>query len=676
LLSSLTNPATAVGEALTDYSKLDMFSSYFRAYYATHQINLRDNTHFSIPERLFYLQQASLCSAWKECFWLPIATTFQGVRWNLPPSIRLDDQCQDSMEGVFEFRHLPLVLRNTLGGNLHDYKAVPCPRVFQCPTYVDPTPIRQWGYSFHALITSQAADPFVAYSSFFLDQTYYNCGGRYFDSGAGATHRGRAKAYELMTHLGQVGGTSVLDLGGAPGGFASVFSARNARVTTVSSLSGVSYWASVRDDPRITHLYADLHEYFPGRHFDFVVSDACPSLDSTSSVERDFRLAPFYKQAFRIALEGLRHGGVFALKMILGATYPAIDILYMMSHVFDKVELVRLSVSRQTGAEFYAIGRGYRPSVGLTVYFSADAFFERPTLCLSTRPPFVHRFFVEALMSQQLAAWKGVSHSQSQIIVDEIDPVVGIPVNPREILVHERMFMNHGSVSCFLASGVVLRAYGEHSTDVYQGVLENDENLDEYVNVPFFDTIRETCLSYDYVIPLAHTMFSTDRLQNVVGYSDGDIVNVRLPCRNEIVIIRSYESHFALVQLKRKECFSCHSLHINDPIKIGDSGPALPTIHPVPAYVPDFQRGPQFVVPMLPVDVDPPIERRAPRLPLRVRFDNGWNGEDFYEEEAEDSDDDVDNDHYFEMDAPDYQVRAMYRGEGDEFDVDPWVFFW
>jgi len=52
------------------------------------------------------------------------------------------------------------------------------------------------------------------------------------------------------------------------------------------------------------------------------------------------------------------------------------------------------------------------------------------------------------------------------------------------------------------------------------------------------------------------------------------------------------------------------------------------------------------------------------------------NSEESYGDELEDSDeDDENNDHYFEMDAPDYQVRAMYRGEGDEFDIDPWVFF-
>lgn len=182
----------------------------------------------------------------------------------------------------------------------------------------------------------------------------------------------------------------------------------------------------------------------------------------------------------------------------------------------------------------------------------------------------------------------------------------------------------------------------------------------------FFDTVRQMCIPFDYVVPLSYTMFAVSDIVRVVGHVDGDVVLFRVSCGNLVSIIRSYESHYALVQ--SKDCSQCSASFVQGQIKYGVSDSILPSASfPVPAYEPDYCRGPQYIVPMLPCDVDPPREPSNQFTERHVRRLNEW---DIYDTVSEDeSEGDVGHD-----DEPfDYGLRMP--GNLDEEDLqDPWEF--
>jgi 23S rRNA (uridine2552-2'-O)-methyltransferase len=157
-------------------------------------------------------------------------------------------------------------------------------------------------------------------------------------------------------------GTTVVDLGAAPGGWTQVAAravAPNGRVIALDLLdmAPVAGATVIRADFREPAGVEALEEALGGRAADLVLSDMAPNLSGIGSVDQA-RSSALAEAALEFALEHLKPGGDFLVKLFHGAGYEA--FVARVRQLFVRVHTRKPGASRSRSSEVYLVCKGLR----------------------------------------------------------------------------------------------------------------------------------------------------------------------------------------------------------------------------------------------------------------------------------------------------------------------------
>lgn len=158
-------------------------------------------------------------------------------------------------------------------------------------------------------------------------------------------------------------GGAVLDLGAAPGGFlqvlADVVGPRGAAVgvdiVPIRELGKPWVKVAVLD-----LLAPDALERIRGLHagrFDLVTSDMAPKTIGVK-VTDEARSLELSRMALSVAVETLKLGGAFVVKVFMGGDFPTFQ--KEMRARFSKVDVVRPEATRERSFEVFVVGRDFK----------------------------------------------------------------------------------------------------------------------------------------------------------------------------------------------------------------------------------------------------------------------------------------------------------------------------
>ena len=159
-----------------------------------------------------------------------------------------------------------------------------------------------------------------------------------------------------------VPGAKVVDLGGAPGGWAQVAARKVApggKVVAVDLLeiAPMSNVAVLRGDFRESAVRTKLVAALGGSRADVVLSDLSPNISGIASVDQA-RAAELVRMAIGFCRRQLRPDGAFLVKVFQGEEFIA--VLKEMKHVFREVRTLKPSASREESRETYLLARGLK----------------------------------------------------------------------------------------------------------------------------------------------------------------------------------------------------------------------------------------------------------------------------------------------------------------------------
>jgi 23S rRNA (uridine2552-2'-O)-methyltransferase len=178
-------------------------------------------------------------------------------------------------------------------------------------------------------------------------------------------YRSRA-AFKLIEIAGQdrlLGpGMLVVDLGAAPGSWAQVAAGKvgsGGRVVAVDllevePLAGVEI---VQGDFRDDAVFDRLLQLLGGRKADLVLSDMAPNLSGIAATDQA-RSRDLCELALEFAGRALKPGGNLLVKTFQGAGYK--EFLEEMRRAFTTVASRKPGASRDSSAEMYLLGKGFR----------------------------------------------------------------------------------------------------------------------------------------------------------------------------------------------------------------------------------------------------------------------------------------------------------------------------
>jgi 23S rRNA (uridine2552-2'-O)-methyltransferase len=157
-------------------------------------------------------------------------------------------------------------------------------------------------------------------------------------------------------------GSTVLDLGAAPGGWSQVAAAAVGPAGRVFALdllpmeplAGVRFiQGDFTDEVVIASLKAEL----AGTPLDLVLSDMAPNISGNWSVDQP-RAMQLAEAARDLATELLRPGGAFVAKVFQGDGFEA--LVRDCRGRFDAVRIRKPAASRSESREMYLVAAGYR----------------------------------------------------------------------------------------------------------------------------------------------------------------------------------------------------------------------------------------------------------------------------------------------------------------------------
>ncbi len=178
-------------------------------------------------------------------------------------------------------------------------------------------------------------------------------------------YRSRA-AYKLIEINNKerflVPGSKVVDLGGAPGGWAQVAAQKVApggKVIAVDLLeiAPISNVTILRGDCREPAIQAQLAAGLGGAKADVVLSDLSPNISGIASADQA-RAAELVQMAMGFCRERLQKEGVFLVKVFQGAEFAG--LLKEIKGVFREVRTVKPAASREESRETYLLARGLK----------------------------------------------------------------------------------------------------------------------------------------------------------------------------------------------------------------------------------------------------------------------------------------------------------------------------
>lgn len=155
-------------------------------------------------------------------------------------------------------------------------------------------------------------------------------------------------------------GSTVIDLGAAPGGWSQVAARRlkgNGRVLALDllemeGLSGVQF---IQGDFREERILRELERLLAGERADLVLSDMAPKLSGVP-VSDQARIMHLAELGLDFCGHCLKPEGAFLVKLFQGYGYD--DFARRMRSVFKSVLTRKPEASRDRSAEVYLLGKG------------------------------------------------------------------------------------------------------------------------------------------------------------------------------------------------------------------------------------------------------------------------------------------------------------------------------
>jgi 23S rRNA (uridine2552-2'-O)-methyltransferase len=157
-------------------------------------------------------------------------------------------------------------------------------------------------------------------------------------------------------------GTTIVDLGAAPGGwsqYAARLLAGKGRVIALDildmpALPGVEF---IQGDFTEESVLGQLNASLGDARVDLVMSDMAPNMMGIADVDHD-RSMYLVELAVDFASHALRPGGDLLMKVFQGREFQ--PLLARLRKEFDTVKLRKPKASRARSSEVYVLARGYR----------------------------------------------------------------------------------------------------------------------------------------------------------------------------------------------------------------------------------------------------------------------------------------------------------------------------
>jgi 23S rRNA (uridine2552-2'-O)-methyltransferase len=159
-----------------------------------------------------------------------------------------------------------------------------------------------------------------------------------------------------------VPGARVVDLGGAPGGWAQVAARKVAPGGTVIAvdlleIAPISNVVVLRGDCREPAVQAQLAAALGGARADVVLSDLSPNITGIASADQA-RAAELVQMAMDFCRERLQREGVFLVKVFQGGEFAG--LLKELKGMFREVRVLKPAASREESRETYLLARGLK----------------------------------------------------------------------------------------------------------------------------------------------------------------------------------------------------------------------------------------------------------------------------------------------------------------------------
>ena len=181
-------------------------------------------------------------------------------------------------------------------------------------------------------------------------------------------YRGRA-AFKLKEIDEKIGclkpGTTIIDLGAAPGGWCQIATEKGCKVIAIDllemdELPDVTFLQmDFMDDEAPAILKETLMAQTQDGLTDLVLSDIAPNTMGHKQTDH-LRIMAVVEAAYHFATEVLRPGGTFIAKVFQGGAQDT--LLKEMKKQFKTVKHIKPPASRKESAEQYVVAQGFRKS--------------------------------------------------------------------------------------------------------------------------------------------------------------------------------------------------------------------------------------------------------------------------------------------------------------------------
>jgi len=154
-------------------------------------------------------------------------------------------------------------------------------------------------------------------------------------------------------------GSTVVDLGAAPGGWSQIAASKGCKVVAIDllemdNLADVDF---VQMDFMDNDAPDRLIEMLGGETPDLIMSDIAPNTTGHKQTDH-LRIMAAVEAAYYFAKDTLKPGGAFVAKVFQGGAQNA--LLAEMKHDFQKIHHIKPPASRKESSEQYLVALGFR----------------------------------------------------------------------------------------------------------------------------------------------------------------------------------------------------------------------------------------------------------------------------------------------------------------------------
>ncbi|MEC8442702.1 MAG: 23S rRNA (uridine(2552)-2'-O)-methyltransferase RlmE [Pseudomonadota bacterium] len=158
-------------------------------------------------------------------------------------------------------------------------------------------------------------------------------------------------------------GTTVVDLGSAPGGWSQVVAQRVGEkgkviASDILPMDAIADVTFIQGDFTTEEVYDELVTAIDGRPVDLVISDMAPNMSGMASIDQPGAMY-LVELALDMARQVLKPNGAFVAKVFQGEGFDA--YLNDVRSAFSKVMIRKPKASRARSREVYIVAKGFRP---------------------------------------------------------------------------------------------------------------------------------------------------------------------------------------------------------------------------------------------------------------------------------------------------------------------------